>query len=187
MRDPTVLRLGSAFLLVIGLASVSACDLTLGPPYPTQILTPEVAGIVATTTRSGSGVTTVEVGFRRVSLGANDRAVQAGAPSAGDLLLAGSTPEPWFLSTSFNHDDACYVASASRVFSEPDSVVLAFGRWSGFGIRIPKAPGYDDRRFVVKDAEGHLEYSGFGGIALCLNDLGQITGPPFPSSGRPSG
>jgi hypothetical protein len=76
----------------------------------------------------------------------------------------------------FSKDLGCFRFSADRAFSEPDSVVLAFERWPGVGIRLAKAPGFDDSRLVTRNSEGRLEYSALASIAFCADAQGRISG-----------
>lgn len=175
-----------ALMLALVVGSLAACD--VGPPYPSRITQPDAMGVVASATASGSGDhLVVLVSGQQLSLSGNAHALQGGGASAGDLLFAGSSPESWFLSATFNRDRGCFPISASRAFSIPDSVVLAFGRWEGVGVQIRKAPDYDDSHLVVSDREGHLEYSGIGGILLCADDQGRLVDLLSPRSGRSSG
>ena len=175
-------------MLAVVVGSLVACDLAIGPPYPSRITQPDALGVVASATASGSGDDLVVlVSGQQLSLSGDAHTLQGGIPSAGDLVFAGSSPEPWFLSATFDRDLGCFPISASRAFSMPDSVVLAFGRWEGVGVQIRKAPDYDDSHRVVSDREGHMEYSGIGGITLCADDQGRLFGLPSPRSGRSSG
>jgi hypothetical protein len=161
-------------LLGLALVVVSACDVRLGPGYPGTVVAPELIGRVASMTTDQDLTVHVELASGdEVTLGRNDRGLQGGP---GDLLLLGSRPERWYLSPTLNKDLGCYVISASRAFSEASSVVLTFEGWAGVGVRLPKAPGFDDSRIVTTNSDGRQEYSGISGVSFCSDDQGRISG-----------
>jgi hypothetical protein len=142
---------------------------------------PEMIGLVESVTTEGDegGSRIVLADGQELTKDRDDRALP-GAPGPGDLLWFGAQPERWFLSAgfgaTFQKSLGCYVLSADRAFSEPDSVVLAFSRWPGVGIRLPKAPGFDDSRLVTKNSEGRLEYSALASVAFCSDAQGRLSG-----------
>lgn len=168
-----------ATLLALGVGSLAGCgtDLRFGPPYPDRITTPEVVGLVAAVTSedNDSGYGIVLADGTQLTKETNDRAIP-GAPSQGNLIWFAAQPERWFLSASFNKDLRCYSFSADRAFSEGDSVVLAFERWPGVGIRLLKAPGFDDSRLVTRNSDGRWEFSGIAGVSFCADAEGRLSG-----------
>ena len=162
--------------VVLGLALVvlSGCDVRLGPAYPGTVVTPELIGRVASVkTDQDLTVHVALVSGDEVMLGRHDRGLQGGPD---DLLLFGSRPERWYLGPAFSTDLGCYVISASRAYSEPGSVILAFEAWPGVGVRLQKAPGFDDSTMVTTNSDGRLEYSGISGVSFCSDDQGRISG-----------
>jgi hypothetical protein len=103
-----------------------------------------------------------------------------GGVGEGDLIVFGSTPQRWFLRGSLASragGGACYRISADRAYSESDSVVLVWGEWLGAGVRLPKAPGYEDGGLLF-ETFGHLQYRQFefgSGVSFCLDAEGRIT------------
>lgn len=170
-------RLVASGLLTIAIAGMAGCgtDLSFGPPFPNRITAPEVIGLVESReTNPDLSSRIVLEGGEELVLRRQDHILQGGG---SDLLLYGTHPENWYLSPSFNEGKACYVISASRAFSEDATVVLAFGRWPGVGVRLPKAPAFDDSRLVTRDAEGRLEYSKFGSVvSFCSDAAGRLSG-----------
>jgi hypothetical protein len=103
-----------------------------------------------------------------------------GGVGEGDLIVFGSTPQRWFLRGSLASragGGACYRISADRAYSESDSVVLVWGEWLGAGVRLPKAPGYEDGGLLF-ETFGDLQYRQFefgSGVSFCLDAEGRIT------------
>lgn len=161
-------------LLGLALVVVSGCDVRLGPGYPGTVVAPDLIGRVASMKTDQD--LTVHVALAsgdEVTLGRSDHGLQGGP---GDLLLFGTRPERWYLSPTLNKDLGCYVISASRAFSEPSSVVLTFEGWPGVGVRLPKAPGFDDSRMVTTNSDGRQEYSGISGVSFCSDEEGRVRG-----------
>jgi hypothetical protein len=178
LKGPTLSRPSSyrarLLLAVSALVALIACDARLGPAYPETVVTPELIGRVASMTTSPD--LSVDVALEsgaQVVLGQRDRGLQGGP---GDLLLFGSQPERWYLGPRFSKDHGCYLISASRAFSVGDSVVLAFEDWPGTGVRLRKAPGFDDSRLVTSTSDGRLEYSGMAGVSFCSDEQGRVSG-----------
>ena len=108
-------------------------------------------------------------------MGRSDRTL-GGLGGPGDIQFVGSHPDRWYLAGRMSDKPSCYWISASRAYSEPGAVVFAFEDWPGVGIRLAKAPGYDDSKLVVSAAGGRLRYSSIGPISLCADENGQING-----------
>jgi hypothetical protein len=173
-RPVTRILASASFSIAILLAAGCGTEAGLGPPYPSQIVAPEVIGLVESVTTESDQTIQVElVGGQELILGPQDRELQGGT---GALILFGTQPERWYLGVTFNGDLDCYRFSADRAFSEPDSVVLAFGRWLGVGIRLAKAPGFDDSRLVTRNSEGRMEFQRLAGVAFCADAQGRISG-----------
>jgi hypothetical protein len=94
----------------------------------------------------------------------------------GELLLGGTNPEPWYLGGHASEKPDCYRISAHRAYSEDGGVVLVFEEWSGVGLRLPKASGYDDSKLVTADSSGRLVYSAIGPVSLCVDEKGRVIG-----------
>jgi hypothetical protein len=178
-------KVGRAALLVLGLAAVAVLlvRLLLGLiSYPLAVSLPDTAGIVAS--RSTNQFDAPEVRLvlttgSEVILRREDRSLIGGV-GEGDLIVFGSTPQRWylggFLATRAGVAD-CYAISADRAYSESDGIVLVWGEWLGAGIRLPKAPEYDDSGLLY-EIFGHLEYRPFefgSGVSFCLDAEGRVT------------
>lgn len=168
-------RAARAAQLVVVTVLLGACtEVGFGPPYPGQITEPEVIGVVASATTDADGTTHVGLADgRSLEVRPTARAPVAFPPGKDMLLIYGTTPEPWYLTLSFAEELGCYWLSAGRAFSEPDAVVLAYVRWSGVGIRLKKAPDFDDSRLVTTHSDGHPE---FMSAAFCLDAEGRLSG-----------
>lgn len=169
-------RLLAAGVVATAFAVLGGCtDMSFGPPYPGRITAPEVIGVVASVKTDNDGTSHVvltsgeELDVRR-----GDRSLYG----FGGLMLVGTTPERWYLGTTFDEIRGCYSFSSSRAFSEPTAVVLAFENWSGVGVRLPKAPGFDDSELTFKGSDGRLEYSRLATVPFCSDAEGRL------SSGR---
>jgi hypothetical protein len=153
---------------------LGGCDVRLGGAYPGTVVAPERIGRVASVeTDQDLTVHVVLENGEALTLDRHDRGLQGGP---GDLVLFGSRPERWYLSPTFNKDLGCYVISATRAYSEPGSVVLALESWSGVGVRLPKADGFDDSRLVTTNPDGRLEYTGLSGVSFCSDEKGRVSG-----------
>jgi hypothetical protein len=165
-----------ASILGAAIAVLAGCtDMSFGPPYPGRITTPEVIGVVASNKSDNDGTAHV------VLTSGEELVIRPGDRSLygfGDLMLVGTEPERWYLGATFSADRGCYWFSSSRAFSEPTSVVLAFEDWWGVGLRLPKAPGFDDSKLVYKGSDGRLEYSRLATVQFCSDAEGRL------SSGR---
>lgn len=71
--------------------------------------------------------------------------------------------ERWFLGAPLG-DDGCYEISATEGYDEPSAVVLLFSEWSGVGLRLPKAAGFDPGNRIVHDPDGRPQYDGPSGV-----------------------
>jgi len=172
-------------LVVLGLATVVVLlvRLLLGlVSYPLAVSSPDVAGIVASKSTNqfdAPEVRLVLTSGDEVILRRDDRSLIGGV-GEGDLIVFGSAPQRWYLRGSLvarAGGPDCYAISADRAYSESDGVVLVWGEWLGGGIRLPKAPGYDDTG-QLDDRLGHLEYRPFefgSGVSFCLDAGGRVT------------
>ena len=163
-----------ALLLLVGAPVVFVVSRSIG--YPGRVTAPDVVGLVASnTTDLELTAHIVLTDGQTLTVGRSDRTL-GGLGGPGDLQFAGSHPDRWHLAGRKSDKPDCYWISASRAYSEPGAVVLAFGDWPGVGVRLPKAPGYDDSKLVVSASEGRLRYSSIGPISLCADEKGQING-----------
>ncbi len=172
-----LLLAGAAFVIVRFLLTFT---------FPIYVASPDVAGIVAS--RSSNDFDAPEVRLVLVTgdevvLHRDDRALLGGA-GEGDLIVFGSTPERWYV-TGFlgatSNDPGCYSISADRAYSESGGVVIVWDDWPGEGVRLPRAPGYDDSGLVYEQF-GHLAYTQFelgSGISFCLDAEGRVTRKTF--------
>ena len=177
----TAPRLGSVFwlialiLLIVG-PLVFVVSRSIG--YPGRLTTPDVVGLVtSSTTDPDLTAHVVLAGGQTLTVSRTDRTL-GGLGGPEDLQFAGSHPDRWYLAGHKSDQPDCFWISASRAYSEPDAVVLALEDWPGVGIRLPKAPGYDDSKLVVSASGGRLRYSSIGPISLCADAKGRITGLP---------
>ena len=178
-------KVGRAALIALGLAAVGflIARLLLGlVSYPLAVSSPDVAGIVASKSTNqfdAPEVRLVLTSGDEVILRREDRSLIGGV-GEGDLVVFGSAPQRWYLTGSLatRTDGAdCYAISADRAYSESDAVVLVWGEWLGGGVRLPKAPGYDDDGLLY-ETFGHLEYRPFefgSGVSFCLDAEGRVT------------
>jgi len=178
-------KVGRTALVVLGLATVVVLlvRLLLGlVSYPLAVSSPDVAGIVASKSTNqfdAPEVRLVLTSGDEVILRHDDRSLVGGV-GEGDLIVFGSAPQRWYLRGSLVARAVgadCYAISADRAYSESGGVVLVWGEWLGGGIRLPKAPGYDDdgRQYEIF---GHLEYRPFefgSGVSFCLDAQGRVT------------
>jgi len=177
--------MGRAALGALGLAAVVLLliRLLLGlVTYPLAVASPDVAGIVASKSTNqfdAPEVRLVLTSGDEVILHREDRSLIGGV-GEGDLIVFGSTPQRWYLRGSLaSRSDGpdCYAISADRAYSESDRIVLVWGEWLGEGIRLPKAPGYDDGGLLY-EIFGHQEYRPFefgSGVSFCLDAEGRVT------------
>jgi hypothetical protein len=184
-RGLRIAKVGRAALVVLGLVAVAVLlvRILLGlVSYPLGVSSPDVAGIVASKSTNefdAPEVRLVLTSGDEVILRRGDRSLIGGV-GEGDLIVFGSTPERWYLLGSLATragEPNCYSVSADRAYSESDGVVLVWGEWLGAGIRLPKAPGYDDDG-LLEDVLGHLEYRPFefgSGVSFCLDAEGRVT------------
>jgi len=143
-----------------------------GARYPDRIVEPDLIGVVASIkTDPDLTAHVILTSGEQLALGRQDRSLGG----LGELLFVGYQPERWFLAGHASERPNCFSVSASRAFSDSGAVLLVFENWPGIGIRLQKAPGFDDRRRVTTDAQGHLPYSSMGGISLCADVEGRIT------------
>jgi len=178
-------KVGRTALVVLGLATVVVLlvRLLLGlVSYPLAVSSPDVAGIVASKSTNQSDAPEVRLILTsgdEVILRRDDRSLFGGV-GEGDLIVFGSAPQRWYLRGSLVARAVgadCYAISADRAYSESDGVVLVWGEWLGGGIRLPKAPGYDDDGRLY-EIFGHLEYRPFefgSGVSFCLDAQGRVT------------
>ena len=178
-------KVGRAALVLLGLAAVGLliARLLLGlVSYPLAVSSPDVAGIVASKSTNqfdAPEIRLVLTSGDEVILRREDRSLFGGV-GEGDLIVFGSTPQRWYLSGSLATRTAgvdCYAISADRAYSDSDTVVLVWGEWMGGGVRLPKAPGYDDDGLLY-EMFGHLEYRPFefgSGVSFCLDAEGRVT------------
>ena len=162
-----------ALIAVVATAAFVIWRFSIGFGYPGQVTTPEVIGLVDSITSDPDGTAHVVLADGRTLT--VERSVRS-LGGFGDLLFVGTDPDRWYLSGHKSQTPDCYWISASRAYSEPDTVVFAFQEWPGVGVRLPKAPGFDDSRLATTDFEGRLRYSAIGPISLCANAEGQIFG-----------
>jgi hypothetical protein len=162
-----------ALILLVGALVVFVVSRSIG--FPGRVTAPDVVGLVASvTTDPDLTANVVLTDGRTVTVGRSDRSLGG----LGELLFVGSHPGRWHLAGHKSEKPDCYWISASRAYSEPGAVVLAFEDWPGVGVRLPKAPGYDDSKLVVTASGGRLRYSSIGPISLCADEKGQINGRP---------
>jgi len=159
-------------ILLVATAAFVASRIDIG--YPGRVTTPDVIGLVASiTTDPDITAHVVLADGKTFDIKPSDRTLGG----LGELLFVGDQPGRWYLpGFESKEQPGCYWISASRAYSDPGSVVFAFEDWPGVGVRLPKAPGYDDSRLVVSASGGRLRYSSIGPISLCANEEGQITG-----------
>ena len=160
-------------ILLIATTAFIASRIDIG--YPGRVTTPEVIGLVASiTTDADLTAHVVLADGQTFAVRRTDRTLGG----LGDLLLVGNQPDRWYLPGFQSQEQpGCYWIAASRAYSDPGTVVLAFEDWPGVGVRLSKAVGYDDSKLVVRASGGRLRYSSIGPISLCANEEGQITGP----------
>jgi hypothetical protein len=174
-RHVSIRRLKAVIGLILLVAATAFVTSGLDIGYPGRVTTPEVIGLVASITSDPDLTAHVVLADgQTLTVGRSDRSLGG----LGDLLFLGSQPDRWYLAGHESQDSDCYWISASRAYSDPGSVVLAFQNWPGVGVRLQKAPGYDDSKLVTTDFRGHLRYSSIGPISLCADETGQITGLP---------
>ncbi|HET9344137.1 MAG TPA: hypothetical protein VFO05_00435 [Candidatus Limnocylindrales bacterium] len=184
-RGPRIGNVGRTALLALGLTAVALLlvRLLLGLiSYPLVVSSPDMAGIIASKSTNQFDAPEVRLVLttgNEVILRREDRSLIGGV-GEGDLIVFGNTPQRWYLggnlATRAGVAD-CYSISADRAYSESDGIVLVWGEWLGAGVRLPKAPGYDDSGLL--DAMfGHLEYRPFefgSGVSFCLDAEGRVT------------
>jgi hypothetical protein len=165
-------RLGIALILVVATAALVASRIG----YPWQMTTPDVIGLVASITTDPDLTAHVVLSEgRTLDVGRSDRSL-GGLSGIGDVLFLGSHPDLWYFAGHKSENPGCYWISASRAYSDPGTVVLVFEELPGVGVRLPKAPGFDDSKLVTADSQGRLLYSAIGPISLCADEVGQING-----------
>lgn len=168
-----------------GAITVAAVLFVAGCPgdpygYPTSIIAPEVVGQVEAAepdpADDSAWLVTVNGTAVRVDV-ADDRRLQG--TGVGDLLFFGAQPERWFLGAPLG-EDGCYEIVADKGYDEPDAVILVFADWPGVGLRLPKAPGFEEDNRITDDPAGRPQYAGSGGELFCADERGQLTGlwPP---------
>ena len=163
-----------ALILLVVAPVVFVVSRSIG--YPGRVTAPDVVGMVTSVTSDPDLTAHVVLADgQTLSVGRSDRTL-SGLGGPGDLQFVGSHPDRWYLAGRRSDQADCYWISASRAYSEPGAVVLAFEDWPGVGIRLPKAPGYDDSKLVVSAAEGRLRYSSIGPISICSDQEGRING-----------
>jgi len=173
-RHVSIRRLIAPTLAVLTAAALIGCRLP--GSYPGVVTTPDVTGLVASIKTDPDS--TAHVGLttgQTVVVGPSDRSL-GGLAGPGDLLFRGSQPDPWHFAGHKSEKPACFWISASKAYSEQGTVVLAFEEWPGVGVRMPKAPGYDDSKLVTADSQGRQVYSAIGPISLCSDVEGRISG-----------
>jgi len=162
-------RLGIAVILVVATAAFVASRIG----YPWQVTTPDVIGLVASiTTDPDLTAHVLLTDGQTLDIGRSDRSLGG----IGELLFLGSHPDRWYFAGHKSESPGCYWISASRAYSDPGTVVLVFEELPGVGVRLPKAPGFDDSKLVTADSQGRLLYSAIGPISLCADEVGQING-----------
>jgi hypothetical protein len=163
--------------------SVAVFRLLLGMVfYPLAVASPDEAGIIVSTSTTRVDAPVVRLTLssgREVSLQRGDRALDQGV-TIGSLIIVGGSPERWYLGglpSTATDRNGCFSVWPDRAYSEPDAVVMVFGQWVGSGVRIPKAPGYDDD-LLLHDELGHQRYTPFefgSGVSFCLDGGGRVT------------
>ncbi|MDF2735289.1 MAG: hypothetical protein K0S97_1912 [Chloroflexota bacterium] len=166
-----VIRWLIALLLLVATTAFVVSRIGIGIGYPGQVTTPEVVGLVASITSDPDlAAHVVLTDGRTMVVPRSDRSLGG----LGDLLFIGSQPERWHLAGHKSQEPDCYWISASRAYSEPGSVVFAFEEWPGVGVRLPKAPQFDDSKLATMDFQGRLRYSSIGPVTLCSDEQGRI-------------
>jgi hypothetical protein len=169
-----VWRLIALILLVAIATLVAPRIISIG--YPGEVTTPDVVGLVtSSTTDPDLTAHVVLIAGQSLTVGRSDRTL-GGLGGIGDLQFVGIHPDRWYLAGRKSEKPDCYWIGASRAYSEPGAVMLAFEAWPGVGIRLPKAPGYDDSKLVTRVSDSRLLYSAIGPISLCSDEEGRING-----------
>jgi hypothetical protein len=160
--------------LIILVAATAFITSRIDIGFPGRVTTPEAVGLVASiTTDPDVTAHVVLADGQTFAIRPSDRTLGG----FGDLLFVGDHPDRWYLPGFQSQEQpGCYWIAASRAYSDADSVVFVFEEWPGVGVRLPKAPGYDDSKMIVGTWDGRLRYSSIGPISLCANEEGQITG-----------
>lgn len=152
-------------LVVLVLVAVGAC----AESYPGEVTAPELVGLVtSSTTDQDLTAHIVLADGTELVIPRSDRVLGG----FGELLMGGTKPEQWYLGGHASEKPDCYSISAHKAYSEDGAVVLAFEEWPGVGLRLPKAPGYDDSKLVTADSSGRLAYSAIGPVSLCVDEQG---------------
>ena len=131
--------------------------------------TPEIAGVVVATgvqVDGGGGVRLAD--GTEVPLGGGLRQVYpGGSPQVGDLLLTGSTPEPWFASIGprSGANAGCFQISGAGE-EEFNGVGHTSYVLTDVGLRVPEAPNIDAGNWPLGE---RWETAGF-----CLNERGEV-------------
>jgi hypothetical protein len=181
LNERTVRRAFMALALLA--AAVAVVRLLFGIAfYPLGIASPDVAGIIVSTSSAESNAAEVRVVLasgEELSVLRTDRALDQRA-TTGDLIIAARNPEPWYLSglpSTATDAIGCFSVWPDRAYSEPDAVVMVFDHWVGSGVRVPKARGFDDA-LLTYDEFGHRRFTPFefgSGVSFCLDGHGRVT------------
>lgn len=162
-----------AVSLLVGIGLV-ACDVAVG--FPGEITTPETVALVASVTTDPDLTAHVFLANGQNLIVGRSARTLGGLGGLGDLQFLGSQPDRWYFAGHKSEKPSCYSISASRAYSEPGSVVVVFEEWPGVGVRLAKAPNYDDSKLATTDSQGRLRYSSIGPISLCSDVEGRISG-----------
>jgi hypothetical protein len=178
-------RTNRGVLVALSLLAISLAvfRLLLGMAfYPLAVASPDVAGIIISVSTSQVDAPVVILTLssgREVSLLRGDRALDQGV-TIGSLIIVGHSPERWYLGglpSNATDRNGCFSVWPDRAYSEPDAVVMVFDHWVGSGVRIPKAPAYDDD-LLLHDELGHRRYTPFefgSAVSFCLDGGGRVT------------
>jgi hypothetical protein len=156
-------------LVFAALFTVGACAESL----PGIVAAPEFVGLVSSSTTDQDLTAHITLADGTQLLIPRSDRVLGGF---GELLMGGTEPETWYVGGHASEKPDCYRISAHKAYSEDGSVLLAFEEWPGVGLRLPKAPEYDDSKHVTADSSGRLVYSAIGPVSLCVDDQGRVNG-----------
>ena len=174
------LRLGLVTVVIV----VALAQFLSDPLKPADVRTPAWAGVVA----SAAGQTMVGGG----SFGSFEE-VLSQAPSDGDLVLAGGTPEAptWADIYSPRKTEATCYTTTDVGYDDREAVVIVHSDGSGrkTGVRIPKADGFDpggatDGRYIGLVVPGRAGPLGTPDrrLAAISRNIGSDAGPPSMSA-----
>jgi hypothetical protein len=149
---------------------------------PDRVVEPDAIGIISSTETSEDGTTrtlALEDGQEIVVPTTGDITAGGGFPDPDDLLVTGMLDDTrWYRALSEGDPetqlvpDGCYVYSVGP-FDDDDSVIFPTGSPDNrFGIRLPKADGFEADDPVRETGE----YGTEGSTTFCLNERGEVTG-----------